>query len=361
MTQNRAMSLAQILQALMLIMALSLLTFGLSRLVERPAAPLDLSLPWGAEEFHVKNARLFAQSIRERTHGRVEIALHPGAVLGIKGPGSLRAARDHLIAMVEMGGFQQVGEAPILGLDALPFLVRDQQELQILYEDFRPIIKQTLARHGMQLLYAVPWPAQNIYADRPFHKLADFKGQKVRTIDANTTDLARSLGMAPIQMASADVVPALATGSLDAVMTSTTTGVAQKYWQFLSHIHRTNHGWLTNLMVINDRALARLSPEDQQALFDLAQDMEPDFWAVSKADDQEKLARLKAEGMRIIIPDVALQSALEEQARPLWAAFAQRVPGSAPIINRFLIRTHRAPLDLPIKTMPRQSTDKDRR
>ncbi|MFQ5348575.1 MAG: C4-dicarboxylate ABC transporter substrate-binding protein, partial [Rhodothalassiaceae bacterium] len=139
----------------------------LGRLGGAPVQTLDLSLPWGVQEFHTRNAARFAAVVAEATEGRVRITLHPGATLGIKGPESLRAARDGVVPIIDMAAFQQVGMEPILGLDALPFLVRDQGELRLLYEDLRPLVEAALARHGLRLLYVVPWPPQNLYARHP--------------------------------------------------------------------------------------------------------------------------------------------------------------------------------------------------
>ncbi len=338
------MASRDIAAAILLLLATAGGVLGLAQTGERPPPTLDLSLPWSAQEFHTRNAGRFAEAVRAATDGRVRIRLHPGATLGIKGPDSLRAARDGVVAMIDMAAFQQVGMEPILGLDALPFLVRDQAELRLLHADLRPAIEAALARHGLRLLYVVPWPPQNLYARHPILRFADLKGLVIRTLDANTTELARRLGMTPVQLAAPDVVPALASGALDAVFTSTTTGAAQKYWEFLPYIHRTNHGWITNLMVINERAFEALAPADRQTLLATAHAFEPEFWEVSRRDDLAKLALLESHGMKTVVPDAALMAAMQTVARPMWADYAARVPAARPILDRFLERTGRAPL-----------------
>jgi len=324
--------------------AIVLLVLVAARFGTRPAQPLGLSLPWSVEEFHTKNARRLAEAVGEATDGRVEIVLYPGATLGIKGPDSLRAASDGVVAMIDMAAFQQVGQEPILGLDALPFLVRDQRELRLLYEELRPAIEEALADHGLKLLTVVPWPPQNLYTQERIERPEDLDGLVVRTLDANTTELAERLGMAPVQLASPDVVPSLAAGSLDAVMTSTTTGAAQKYWQFLNFIHRTNHGWVTNLLVVNAEIWRDIAPEDRAAIERVAAELEPEFWAVSREDDRDKLTLLTENGMEAVPVEGDLRAWMQESARPMWRAFARRVDGTRAIINRFLERTGRAPL-----------------
>lgn len=331
--------------ALVLIVLLAALLGGLSRIGEAPQARLDLSLPWGPREFHTLNAQRFAEVVARATDDAVRIVTHPSATLGIKGPDSLRAARDGIVPLIDMAGFQQTGQEPMLGLEALPFLVRTQDELRLLHRDLRPVLEDIFARNGLTLLYAVPWPPQNLYTRRRIDTLADMMGLTVRTLDANTTELAQRLAMTPRQLPSPDVVPALATGALDAVMTSTTTGAAQGYWEFLDYIHRTNHGWITNYLVINTAVLDRLPTGHRQAVLDAGRRLEEGFWAVSRTDDRDKLALLTERGMTPVTPDAALLANMQAAARPMWAAFARRVPGSRAILNAYLERTGRAPLE----------------
>ncbi len=317
----------------------------LHRLAPPSGHRLDLSIPWSPREFHTADAERFARLVFEKTDGRVSIVVHPAAVLGIKGPGSLGAVERGAVAMIEMAAFQQTGEEPLFGLDSLPFLVRDRQELRRLLDRMRPLVEARLARRGLVLVYMVPWPAQNIFADRPLRRIEDFRGLRVRTLDANTTRLAHALGMAPMQLAGADVVPALASGALDAVMTSTTTAAAQAYWQFLCCIHRTSHGWVTNYLVANSRALESLAAADRALLLRLGRALEREFWETSARDDVEKRRLLIAHGMREIPVSPSLARELEERARPIWRDFVRRVPQARRLIDAFLVETGRAPLD----------------
>ncbi|RMB12238.1 TRAP transporter substrate-binding protein [Eilatimonas milleporae] len=321
------------------------LFLALGNLGPRADVHWDLSVPWAESEFHTRNAIRFAEEVAVVTDGRVRITVHPGAVLGIKGPGSLRAVEDGIVAMAEMAGFQQIGSEPVLGLEALPFLVDTHDELRTLYRFLRAPVEAAFERHGMKVLYLVPWPNQNLYTRGQPDSLRSLAGLKVRTLDANTTDMMDRLGLTPIQMPSPDVVPALAAGAIDATLTSTTTGAAQKYWEFLDVIIRTNHNWASNMMVVNADAWAGLSDRDRQAIEALAARLEPDFWRVSERDDREKLAVLKAEGMQVMVPDAVMAGQLRAVARPMWHEFVARVPEARPVLDAYLRATGRAPLD----------------
>lgn len=305
---------------------------------DRPAVHRwDLSLPWSAQEFHTANARAFAEAVARRTGGRVRIAVHPGGVLGIKGPEALRALSAGVVHLAEMPGVQQIGSAPLLGLESLPFLARTQAELRLLDRLARPAIERDLAERGAVLLYRVPWPNQNLFFKRPVAGLDDMAGVRIRTYDRLTGELMDRLGLNPVQLPLGDVVPALASGLVDATMTSTTSAAAQRYWDFMTYVLRSNHTWLVNLMAVDRDAWDRLDPDLQAAIRAVAQEMEAAFWAVARDDDLRQLARLKAEGMQVIAPSPALLAAMESVARPMWHAYAQEAgPEAEALLAAFL-------------------------
>ncbi|MBK5910578.1 hypothetical protein CCR85_03610 [Rhodothalassium salexigens] len=320
---------------------------------ESAAVRWDLSLPWSPQSYHVANAERFARRVDRATQGRVRIAVHPGGVLGLKGPESLRALGQGVVQMAEMPGVQQIGTAPLLGLDSLPFLVETQDDLRRLDRLLRPALARTLDAHGVKLLYRVPWPNQNMFFDRPVADLEDLAGLRMRTYDRLSTALVRQLGLIPVQMPLGDVVPALAAGAIDATMTSTSSAAAQRLWAFQNQVLRTNHTWLTNIMAVDRDAWERLSATQRAAIEAAAADLEADFWAEARADDARQLARLVAAGMTVAEPAPAFRATMRAAARPIWRTYLAEMP-PAPraearaILDRYLAATPElAPLGAP--------------
>ena len=73
---------------------------------------LPLSTAWPDGNFHVVNARRFAEDGKKATGGAVEIDVKSGGQLGFKGPEHLRAVRDGLVPMADILDVQQVFEVP---------------------------------------------------------------------------------------------------------------------------------------------------------------------------------------------------------------------------------------------------------
>jgi TRAP-type C4-dicarboxylate transport system substrate-binding protein len=260
----------------------------------------------------------------------VQITVHPGGALGIKGPESLRAVRDGIVPIADMALLQQVGDEPIFGFDALPYFADGFDQLAIAHGLVWAEYEKVLAKHNQKLLYAVPWPNIYIFTKKPVKTLADLKGAKMRTFDKNSTDLMARLGMVPVQLAIGDVLPALSSGALDATSTSAGTAAAQKYWEFTKFAYQTNHAWTTNGLTVNLDQWKKLSPQHQAAIEKLAKELQPQFWEIAKAEDAKASAVLRQNGMSVEMADAAMVKDMRAAALPMWDEFATRVGGSIP-------------------------------
>jgi TRAP-type transport system periplasmic protein len=289
------------------------------------AANWDMPMAWPANNFHVKNAERFAVAVSEATGGEVQITVHPGGSLGFKGPEMLKSVRDGLVPMGDILLNQQVGDAPFLGIESVPYLASGYEEIAALHEFSRPVYEAIAAEFNQKILYMVPWPGQGVYSKNEIVTLADVEGLPIRVVDKNGLDFMRALGAAPRQMPWGDVVPALASGAISGVTTSSSSGVDGKFWEFMGFLNRFNWQSASNMVTVNLDAWNALSPEHRAAIEQVAADLEPQFWEVSRQEDELKLAELAQNGMKITEPTPELRAQLLEKALPMWDAFIAEV------------------------------------
>lgn len=302
----------------------------------------DVSIPWGPSEFHTVNAQRLATDVRNLTNGAVQMTVHPGGALGVRANETVRAVGDGVVPMAEFAAFQNVGDLPLLGIESIPFLIANYDELKIMHELVRPTWERELERRGQLVLYVVPWPLQCFYFKRPIASAADLRGIRMRTYDRVTADMVTRLGMVPQQLTNPDVVPALASGRVDAVMTSGTTAVAQRYWEFLKHAYITNHLWASNLMVVNLEAWRRLPAPVRTQIQDLGKRLEPEFWNVSRGEHDTRMGELRQNGMTVEEPAPALVQALRQATATMTDDFVRANAAAGPIIQQFRQRVGRA-------------------
>ena len=306
------------------------------------AVEWNQSIVWPAGNFHTKNAIAFAEEAKKVTNGEVNIVVHAGGTLGIKGPESMRAVRDGIVPIAEFHTAIQAGNTPVLGLAEVPFLVNGYKELRFLYEIARPEWEKSAAQMKQRICYMVPWPSQNLYTKVPINAISDLKNLKIRTDEKTITAYYTELGANPVAMPWGDVVPSLASGALDGVTTSSSSGVDGAFWEFLRYVYRVNQKQATNMVTISDAALRQLKPEHRAAIETLCRDSEAKFWKVSEDEDAAQLALLRSKGMHVLDPSQELAAELRKRAVPLWESMLKSMgPEAQKVVAQFRERTGR--------------------
>ena len=297
---------------------------------------MDLSTVWPDSNFHTKNAKLFAAEVGKATGGAVEIVVHSGGSLGYKGPEHLNAVRDGLVPMADILNIQQVGEAPMLGIEGVPFLVGSPDELKVLQKYARPEFDKIAAKFNQKILYTVPWPTQYLHCSVKTDALEGLKGLKIRVPDRQAGDMINLLGMAAVQIPWGETLPALASGAVVGVTTSSVSGVDGKFWEFLKVFYKTNHVWSSQIVTINLDTWKKISPANQQAIVDLANKLQPGFWQVSIEADQTSAKRMIEAGMTMIEVPPAMLKEMRARTASLEDAFIRRAgPAAKEIITAY--------------------------
>lgn len=296
---------------------------------------LNLSDVLPETNFMVTNAIKFADEVSAATDGQVNISVKAGGSLGFKGPDQLTAVRDGLVEMADINISQQVGVDPLFGVEGVPFLISSMEELKAYHAFVRPAFEELAAENNQKILYVVPSPAQYVYLKVEVDSIDDFSGIPVRGADKNTVDIVSAMGMAGVAMPWGELIPALASGRVEGVATSATSGVDGKFWEFMKYIYPTNHTWGSNMVTINLDAWNRLTPEQQAAIEEVAARLEPEFWEVSRQGDLDSIKTMTENGMELREISPELKAAMVERALALQADFVARVPEAGPIVEQY--------------------------
>jgi TRAP-type C4-dicarboxylate transport system substrate-binding protein len=199
-------------------------------------------------------------------------------------------------------------EWAIYAADGLPFLADSYDESMKLYRAQRPLMEKKLADQGMVLLYSVAWPPQGIYSKKPINSVADLKGSKWRAYSPTTARIGELVGAQPVTVQAAELAQALATGVVEANMTSGATGVDSKLFEHLKYYYDVQ-AWLPkNAVIVNKRAFDALDKPTQEAVVKAAAAAEARGWAESRKVNEDTLATLKKNGMEVLPPSAQLKA-----------------------------------------------------
>lgn len=295
----------------------------------------DLSTAWPATNFHAKNAIAFADAVRKETNGSVDITVHVSGEIGVKITEKLSAVETGIVQMADMLLFLQAGEEPLLSIDTLPYLIQGQDEMKAFLEVAGPKFDEIAEKHNQKILYYVPWPSPGVYTKKSIISADDMAGQRIRAFNAASFEFLKNMGAAPLEMPWGDVAAAAAAGTIDGAATSSSSGVDGKLWQFTSHFNPLNWSTSTDAVTVNLDAWNALSDEERATIEGIADKMEAEFWAVSAAEDNGKVAILKENGMTVTAADASLKAKMAEAGKAMWEAYIAKNVDAKPIIDAY--------------------------
>jgi TRAP-type C4-dicarboxylate transport system substrate-binding protein len=252
------------------------------------------------------------------TGGKLAIKVYPNASL-FPATAIKSAVRIGQAQMGEVLISLHDNEDPMFGIDVVPFLAASYDEARKLWAASKPAIERKFAAQGLMVLFAVPWPPQGIYAKKEINTIADMQGLSWRVYNAGTERIAQIVGAYPVTIQAADLPQALATGLINAFMTSVATGYDSKAWESMSYFYDTQ-AWLPkNVTLMNKAAFDRLDKATQDALLKAAAAAEARGWFKSQDKHQWYADQLAARGLKVLPPSVALKTGLQQIGARLTA------------------------------------------
>src|SRR5690606_21573187 len=158
-------------------------------------------------------------------------------------------------------------------VSSIPFLAVTLDEAQTLTEVSRRHFAPVFEANNQRQLFTETDPGGGIWAKRPIESVADLKGLRIRTFDANSTRTLEAAGAVPFQLAWADVVPQLAAGAIDAVLTSAEGGALIALWEHTPYFNELNYSMSAHAAHINLDMLGAASAEQQEQVAALSDEI----------------------------------------------------------------------------------------
>lgn len=290
----------------------------------------DMPMAYPATNFHSENAQEFADCVAAATDGGLEIVIHAGGSL-FAGNDIKRAVQTGQAPIGERLLSAHANENALFGIDSIPFLATSFEASERLWEAASEELASVLANQNLVYLYAVPWPPQGLYTNRPVEDVADLEGVRFRAYNAATARIAELAGMSPVTIEAAELTQALATGVVESFISSGATGVDSAVWEQLSHFYDVQ-AWLPrNVIFVNAGAWEGLDEATRGALSDCGAEAAARGLERVQALTGGYLETLAANGMTVEPPSEALAAAFAGFGQVMTDEWLAEVgePGSA--------------------------------
>jgi len=284
---------------------------------------------------HVENLNAFAKDVADATGGKLTITVHGGASL-FKGPEIKRAVATGQAQMGEVLISILENEDPIYGIDVVPFLATSFPQAKKLWAASRPAIEKKLAAQGITVLFGVPWGPQGIYSKKELNTMDDLKGLKWRAYNVGTARIGEMVGAQAVTVQAAELPQALATGVVNAFMSSGATGYDSKVWESLTYFYDTQAWIPKNVTFMNKAAFDALDKPTQEAVLKAAKTAEERGWKVWEGKTEWYHQEIAKKGMKVLKPSPALEAGFKKIGEQLTADWLKKAgPDGQAVVDAY--------------------------
>ncbi|WP_088343409.1 MULTISPECIES: TRAP transporter substrate-binding protein [Rhodomicrobium] len=295
----------------------------------------NLPAAYPADNPHSENLAAFAKDVEAATGGKLKITVHANASL-FKAPEIKRAVATGQAQIGEVLLSIHENEDPVFGVDVVPFLATSFADSMKLYKVSKPAIEKKLASQGLMLLFTVPWAPQGVYTKKELKTVDDMKGLKWRAYNVGTSRIGELVGAQPVTIQAAELPQALATGVVNAFMSSGGTGYDSKVWESLTYFYDAQAWIPKNATFVNKAAFDALDAPTKEALLTSAAAAEARGWKLWGEKATWYLDQLKLKGMKVEAPSPALMDGFKKIGDTLTADWLKRAgPDGQAIIDAY--------------------------
>lgn len=276
-----------------------------------------------AEDYPTTKALIaFADEVKEKTDGRINIVVYPSSQLGDE-----TAYMEQLtfgavdIAKLSIGTISSLCKD--LQVYGLPYMFKNSDEMwQVLESEVGTDMLKELNEYNIQGIGYTDCGSRCFYTTEPVQKLEDLKGMKIR-VQSNDLMLAMTdaLGCNSVNVAANEVYSAVQTGVVQGGENNANIYLSDSLYEVAPYYILDNHIISPDVICVNLDVWNPLSAEDQ-AIFSEAMAnataYQRQLW--NEAVDQS-LAQVKEGGATIFEPDEATLQEFQYAMAPVYEKY----------------------------------------
>ena len=213
-------------------------------------------------------AEKFAEEVDRLSDGRIKIQVYANSTLGGDRE-LLESCKDGDIPFVVQNTAPQVTFMPDLAVFDVPCAFEDLNECRQVLDDpqFSSLISGVYEKGGYQLLGIADQGFRVMSTNKSVSSIADFKGQKIRTME-NPYHLAfwKAIGANPTPMSFSEVYIGLQQHTIDAQENPYEVIVSNRLYEQQKYVVETNHLPHLITLIMNDEFFKDMPAEDQEIL-----------------------------------------------------------------------------------------------
>ena len=253
--------------------------------------------------FWMNELQAAADTINQRTSGRVSLRFYPGGTMG-SDSAVLRKIR---IGQLQ-GGVMLAGGLADLDEDfdiySLPLLFRSFEEVDYVRQRMDAKLIDGLAKSGLVAFGITETGFTYLMSSKPTRTFADLRGRKawVPQDDPISLAIVDAAGLSPVPLPISDVLTGLQTGLIDTVAAPPVGAIALQWFTKAPYLTDLPITYVCGALAISEKTLAELSPADRQVVSEVLSAVSVNLDRKTRADDKEARAALAKQGVTFVDP-----------------------------------------------------------
>ena len=296
--------------------------YKLSTVVGKP-------FPWGIA------GERWAELVKEKTNGRINIKCYPGtSLVGGDQTKEYTAIRQGAIDMAIGSTINWSPQVKELNIFSMPFLMPDYKAIDALTggDVGKEIFKILESKDTVPLAWGENGYRELSNSKKDIRKPEDLKGLKIRVVGSPLfLETFTALGANPTQMSWADAVPALSSGAVDGQENPLTIFTAAKLHAAANQKHLTLWGYVADplIFVVNKEVWNSWTPEDQKAVREAAiQAAKENIDAARKGlilPDDSTIKEVEGMGVSVVRMTDAEKAEFKKLTKPVYDKWAVQI------------------------------------
>lgn len=252
----------------------------------------------------MKEIKVGADKIKQRTEGRVKLKFYPGGVMG----NDQSVHRKIRIGQLHGGVFNLAGLAQSnssIQVMGLPMLFRSLDEVDYVRERMDPVLKQEMESSGFVLLGISEGGFARILSKQPMQDLEALRASKVWVPEGDQVGLTvfRGLGITPVSLPLSDVFTSLQTGLIETVPVNATSAIAFQWHSSTAYMTDVPITLLIGMLAITKSEFDKLSAGDQLVLREEMGAVFKRLDQLNRIDNEAARRALQQQGITFVMPN----------------------------------------------------------
>lgn len=279
------------------------------------AATLKISTQYPDGNVVLNELKAAARAIEEATDGRVDFKFYPGGVMGDDQAvqRKIRIGQLHG-ALIQSGALADAfRDAQVLNA---PLLFRDYREVDAVRTELDPVIEAGLAEGGWRTFGLIEAGFAYGMSQQPITTMETLKQQKLwlPANDPFSEHIARAFGINPIVLNIGDVLTALQTGAINAIVAPPVGAITLQWYSRVDYLTDAPFMYTYGVLAISDRALRGLSDADLATIDTGFRSASATIDQQTRRDNLRALDALGSLGVEVIEPNPEDRAALERES-----------------------------------------------